>query len=195
MWQIAGPDPQIAHTPCSPANPTNHSPPLVNATVSCQLNLVSHIKQPTSVSTPRYSLPARSSQSENLRTQILPPPPFNRSAVCLIYMYRPCNCQYANKLRVAIYIKIIECRGGAPTWSCKNCRGINGRGGKVIVCFSLLKAEKSIGKESAVQGCEILNKSGFKQDALQRYEHMTGPTTSHRKLLVLIHLNFPTDND
>lgn len=65
----------------------------------------------------------------------------------------------------------------------------------MIVCFSLLKAEKSIGKESAVQGCEILNKSGFKQDALQRYEHMTGPTTSHRKLLVLIHLNFPTDND
>lgn len=110
-------------------------------------------------------LPARSSQSENLRTKILPPPPFNRSAVCLIYMYRPCNCQYANKLRVAIYIKIIECRGGAPTWSCKNCRGINGRGGKVIVCFSLLKAEKSIGKESAVQGCEILNRSGFKQDA------------------------------
>lgn len=27
-----------------------------------------------------------------------------QSGVYLIYMYRPCNCQYANKLRVTIYI-------------------------------------------------------------------------------------------
>jgi len=44
--------------------------------------------------------------------------------------------------------------------------------GKVIVCFSLLKAEKSIGKESAVQGCKSAKMWGQKSETtkLNAYE-------------------------